>query len=235
MRQLITTPLFSIMISLFTFEIGTILYNKTKIPILNPLLISQTLIIIFLLRFHISFNTYNQGGQYITFFLTPATVILAVPIYKKLRLLKENALPIFVGISIGSVCGIVSTLILSRLFGLSKVIMDSMVAKSITTPIGIEISKQVGGIPAVTVAAIVLTGIIGSIIGPIIFKLLKINDRVAKGIALGTSSHAVGTAKAIEMGEVEGSMSGLSIGIAGIITVIIAPIIVKCIGPIIGG
>lgn len=227
MKEFFSTPLFSIMISLLTFEAGTILYKKTKFPLFNPLLISQTLIILFLMRFQISFEDYNKGGQLISFFLTPATVILAVPLYKQINLLRENALPIITGITVGSICGMLSILFMSKLFHLDKELISSLVPKSITTPIGVEISKQLGGIPAVTVAAIIFTGILGSIIAPHTCKLFKIHDKVAQGIAIGTSSHAVGTSKAIEMGETEGAMSGLSIGVAGLITVVLAPIIFK--------
>lgn len=227
MAELINTPLFGITISLLAFEIGCFVYNKTKKAFFNPLFISQALIVIFMLKFHISLEAYNKGGQYISFFLGPATVILAVPLYKKIKLLKENSIPIIIGITLGSVLGMITIVLLSKLFGLDMVLKQSIMPKSVTVPIGVEISSQLGGIPSVTAAAIIITGILGAILGPTICKIFRIKDKVAIGIAMGTSSHAVGTTKAMEIGEVEGAMSSLSIGVAGLITVITAPIIVK--------
>lgn len=227
MKDLISMPLFSIMISLVAFEIGCIINRKTKLAILNPLLISIALLIIFLKYFNVSFKEYNNGGQFITFLLSPATVVLAVPLYKKIKLLKAYALPIVVGIFFGTIGGMITIVLLCNLFGISKQLGLSMIPKSITTPIGMAVSQQIGGIQSVTVAAIIITGIFGAVIGPIVFKVFRIEDKVAKGIALGCSAHAIGTSKAIELGEIEGGMSSLSIGLTGLITVIIAPIIAK--------
>jgi predicted murein hydrolase (TIGR00659 family) len=227
MKDLINSPLFGVTISLLAFEFGNWLYKKTKIAVFNPLLISCTLIVIFLLKFNISLETYNKGGQMISFFLAPATVVLAVPLYKKLKLLKANAVPILTGIVAGSVTGMSSIILLGKLFGLNETLKLSLVPKSVTTPIGIDISSQLGGIQPVTVAAIIITGIFGAVAGPFICKLLKVKDKVAVGIAMGTASHALGTTKAVELGETEGAMSSLAVGVAGLITVILAPLIVK--------
>lgn len=227
MRELFNTPLFGITISLLTFELGTYLYNKTKFAVFNPLLISQSLIILFLLKFNISVEAYNKGGQLISFFLAPATVILAVPLYKKIKLLKANAVPILIGITAGSIAGMSSIILLGRLFGLDKVLKSSMVPKSVTMPIGIEVSAQLGGISSITVAAIVITGIFGAVAGQFICKLFRIKDKVAIGAAIGTASHALGTTKAMEIGETEGAISSLSIGVAGLLTVILAPLVIK--------
>jgi len=229
LKELLTTPLFGIILSLLAFEIGHFIYNKTKISIFNPLLIAITLVIAFLLKFNISLEDYNKGAQLISFFLAPATIVLAVPLYKKINLLKANALPILIGITLGSLSGIISVLALSKLFKIDKSIAASLVPKSITTPIGIEVSKQLGGIPAITVAAIIITGIIGAIIAPYVCRFLKIKNKIAIGIAIGTSSHALGTTKAVELGEIEGAMSSLSIGIAGIIIVFLLPLLIKII------
>lgn len=224
-NEFLSTPLFGILLSLVSFQIGTLLYKKTRSSIFNPLLVGFVLVILFLLYFRIDFETYNVGGDYISFFLGPSTVVLAVPLYKKIKLLKTDALPIIAGISAGCIAGISSIFILSSLFGLDQVITSSLVPKSVTTPIGIEISKQIGGLPAITVAAIVVTGIIGAVLGPFICRSLRIKDSVAVGIAIGTASHALGTTRAIELGETEGAMSGLAIGIAGLITVFLAPLL----------
>ena len=221
------SPLFGIAISLLTFQIGSMLYGRTGLVVLNPLVLSMLMIIAFLVNFQISFNDYNKGGQFISFFLGPATVILAVPLYKKIHLLKANVLPILAGITIGSVTGIVSIIGMCRIFGLGELVSVSMIPKSITTPIGIELSNQLGGLPSITVAGIVFTGISGVLLGPMICRLFRIDDRIAVGIAIGTSSHALGTTKAVELGETEGAMSGLAIGITGLITVFLAPLIAK--------
>jgi predicted murein hydrolase (TIGR00659 family) len=227
MRELFSEPVFGVLISIIAYEIGLYINKKTKLSIFNPLLIAMILIIILLKRSHISYGTYSNGGQLISFFLGPATVVLAVPLYKKFSLFKENALPIIVGIIAGAVSGMLCVFGLSKLFGLSDIFIKSLLPKSITTPIGMVVSKQIGGMPSVTVVAIILTGIIGSVIGPVLNKVFKINDKVAMGIAMGNASHAVGTAKALEIGETEGAMSGLTIGLAGIITVFLAPIMWK--------
>lgn len=227
LTSLISSPLFGIAISVLTFQAGSTLYRRTGLVFLNPLVLSMLMIIVFLLSFNISFDDYNKGGQFISFFLGPATVILAVPLYKKINLLKENILPILAGITIGSATGIVSIIAMCRMFGLDKLVSISMIPKSITTPIGIELSNQLGGLPSITVAGIVFTGIAGVLMGPTICKLFRIDNKVAVGIAIGTSSHALGTTKAVELGETEGAMSGLAIGIAGLITVFLAPILAK--------
>jgi predicted murein hydrolase (TIGR00659 family) len=226
-RELFNTPLFGITISLLAFELAVYLNNKSKIAIFNPLFVSQTLIILFLLKFNISVEAYNKGGQLISFFLAPATVILAIPLYKKIKLLKENALPILIGITVGSIAGMISVIMLGRLFGLSELLKISILPKSVTMPIGIEISSQLGGLSAITVAATAITGIFGAVAGAHICKLFRIKDKVAVGVAIGTASHALGTTKAMELGETEGAMSSLSIGVAGIITVVLAPLMVK--------
>ncbi|MCD4822706.1 MAG: LrgB family protein [Methanococcoides sp.] len=224
---LVRSPVFGIGISIITFYAGNLLYKKTGSLLLNPLVLSMLMIIGLLLSLHITFDDYNRGGQYISFFLGPATVILAVPLYKKISLLKENVIPILAGISVGSAAGIVSIIVMCRMFGLDELLSLSMIPKSVTTPIGIEISRQLGGMPSITVAAIVFTGIAGVLLGPLVCKLFRINDKVAVGIAIGTSSHALGTTKAVEMGETEGAMSGMAIGIAGLVTVFLAPILAK--------
>ncbi len=230
LNEFLNTPLFGILISLIAFQIGTLLYRKIRLPIFNPLLVASILVMVFLLYFGIDFETYNLGGDYISFFLGPATVVLAVPLYKKIRLLKSNALPILAGIIAGCIAGISSILTLSSLLGLDEAISRSLAPKSVTTPIGIEISKQIGGLPATTVAASVFTGLAGAVLGPFICNCFRIKDKVAVGVAIGTASHALGTTRAIELGETEGAMSGLAIGIAGLITVFLVPLLLYIFG-----
>lgn len=223
MDTILQNNLFGIIISLITFEIGLLIYKKTKFPLFNPLLIAIALVISILVVFDISVDTYNKGGEFINMFLGPATVVLAVPLYKQLELLKKYLFPILIGILIGSSIGISSVILLANIFGMEEILTLSLLSKSVTTPIGIEITNQLGGLTPVTVLAIVISGIFGAVIGPILCKIFKINNKVAVGISLGTASHAVGTTKALELGETEGAMSSLSIGIAGIMTVFLAP------------
>jgi len=226
-KELLNNSLFYVFITIIAYEIGLFIYRKTKISLLNPYLISVVLIILFLSKTNISLELYNKGGNLISFFLAPATVILAVPLYKQLELLKANVFPVIAGVFVGCVASVVSVCFLSKLMKLSLPVILSLVPKSITTPIGIELSKQINGIPSITVSTILITGIVGAVFGPSICKFFRITDRIAVGIAFGTSSHAIGTTKAMELGEVEGAMSGLSIGIAGVITVLITPLILK--------
>ena len=225
MKDIISSPVFGVLISLIAYEIGTLIKQKLKLSIFNPLLIAIIILIIFLMKFNIKYDDYNNGGQVISFFLAPATVALALPLYKKFSLFKANALPILAGILCGSASGILSVIVFAKMFNLSGQLAKSLIPKSITTPIGMALSNQLGGLPAITVVAIIITGILGSIIGPFLYKILKINDKVALGIAMGSASHAVGTAKAMEIGETEGAMSSLTIAISGIVTVLIAPIL----------
>lgn len=225
MKDIISSPVFGVLISLIAYEIGTLIKQKLKLSIFNPLLIAIIILIIFLLQFNIKYEDYNNGGQVISFFLAPATVALALPLYKKFSLFKANALPILAGILCGAASGILSVIAFAKLFNLSGQLAKSLIPKSITTPIGMALSNQLGGLPAITVVAIIITGILGSIIGPFLYKILKINDKVALGIAMGSASHAVGTAKAMEIGETEGAMSSLTIAISGIVTVLIAPVL----------
>lgn len=220
---------FGIFITLISFIIGNKIYNRFKKPILNPIFIAIIIIFIFMKIFHIPTSYYNKGGSILGFFIAPATVCLAIPLYKELDTLKKYYKIILIGAFIGSCTAIFSVMILGKLLGIENIILISFIPKSVTTPIGIEISKLLGGVPAITVFAIMVTGITGNIFAPFMLKLFKIENAVAKGLGIGISSHAVGTSKAIEMGEVEGAMSALSIVISGIITIFIAPIILNLI------
>lgn len=227
MIEIFDTPIFGIVISIVAFEIGLMINRKTKLSILNPLIIAVGLIIAFLSIFDIDYEVYNKGGSMISFLLGPATVVLAVPLYKQIEKLKKEKTPILIGIFVGSLTGILSVYFLSKLFGLDEILTLSLIPKSVTAAISMEVSKQINGIPALTVAATVVTGITGNVLWPYISKIFHINDDVATGISLGTGAHAVGTAKAMELGEVEGGMSSLAIGVAGLITVLLAPLLVK--------
>lgn len=222
MKDFFSSPLFWIGISILCFELGVKIKNKFHSAILNPLVIAAIFVFALLYITNTDYDTYNNGGAFITMFLTPATAVLAVPIYRQRKLLKDNLVPILSGAFVGSVVSIVSVFIFTKLFGLEKAFTTSLVPKSVTTAIGLEISATLGGVQAITMTAIVISGISGAIIMPSILKICRIDDSVAKGIALGTASHAIGTSRALEMGETEGAMSGLAIGVAGLITVVLS-------------
>ncbi len=213
---------FGMAISLLGYEIGLIIKRKFKLAIFNPLLIAVVIVILFLVVFHVDYETYNSSAKYLSYLLTPSTVCLAVPLYQQLHLLRKNAKAVILGITSGVIISLTSVLLLSKLFGLNHQQYVTMLPKSITTAIGMGVSEEMGGIVTITVASIIITGILGNMMAELICKIFRITEPVAKGIAIGTSAHAVGTAKAIEMGEIEGAMSGLAIAVAGLLTVIMA-------------
>lgn len=225
MEGITNNPLFGVIISLVAFEIGKFIFGKTKLAIFNPLLIATIIVMSFLHFFNISVGDYMLGGNLIVFFLAPATVVLAIPLFQQIDLLKKHFIPIIGGGIVGAVVAILSVIILGKLLGIDQQLLVSFMPKSITTPIGIELSKMLGGIPSITVFAIIITGITGNVTAPFIYSIFRIKHPIAKGLGLGISSHAVGTSRAIEMGKVEGAMSALSIVIAGILTIILAPIL----------
>ena len=227
MYNVFDTEIFGVILTILFFNIGIYIQKKTNKPIFNPLLIAILGIILFLSITKIPYESYKLGGDRINFFLGPVTIVLAVPLYKQFDLFKKYLLEILIGISCGVVVSFISIKLIGHFTNADVDIINSLIPKSITTPMGISLTKTLNGVEAITVVSIILTGILGAIISPIVFKIGKINNPVAKGISLGTSSHALGTTKALEMGEVEGAMSGLSIGISGIITVILIPIIIN--------
>lgn len=222
MNELLGNPFFGICLSIGVFQLCRKLSERVKFPLLNPLLLTTALIIIILVILDIPIELYNEGGDIISMFLAPATTVLAYSIYRQIQLLKRNFIPIAAGCFVGSITSMLSAYLLCNAFGLNDTLTSSMIPKSVTTPIAMEVSKRLSGIPSVTVAAVVVTGIIGSMACPVLIKLFRIRNKVAAGVAIGTCSHAAGTSKAIELGEVEGAMSGIAIGVSGIITVIIA-------------
>lgn len=227
MISLLNNEVFGLITSIVFYSVFLKLSKKIKNPLLNPLLMSIFGIILFLEVSKIPIEYYELGGHYIKFFLAPATIVLAIPLYKQLHLLKKHLFPILFGTLIGCITALISVYFLSKLFGLDKELIISLLPKSITTPIGISISETYGGIVSLTVASIIITGITGSVISPFVTKYVRLKSDIAKGIAIGTSSHAVGTSKALEMGETIGAMSGLAIALAGTITALIMPIFYK--------
>ena len=213
---------FGVFISIITYEVGVLIKKKLKLAIFNPLLISIALIIVLLLAFHIKYNVYESGAQYLSYFLTPATVALAVPLYEQIEPLKKNWKAIVAGILSGALTSALCVLAVALIFQLDHKQYVTLLPKSITTAIGMGVSEELGGIVTITVAVIVVTGVIGNMFAESICKLFHITDPVAKGIGIGSASHAMGTAKAMEMGEIEGAMSSLSIAVSGLLTVVVS-------------
>lgn len=211
---------FGPVISLAVYEAGLLIKRKYKFAILNPLLITAIVLIAFLAVTHVEYESYNASAKYISYFLTPATVALAVPLYEQLKLLKENLKAVACGLVAGVLTSLVSIWLLSLLFGLNHEQYVTLLPKSITTAIGMGVSEEMGGITAITVAVICVTGMIGDMTSEWLYRILKIKNPIAKGLSLGTASHAMGTAKAMEMGEVEGAMGSLAIVTAGLLTVV---------------
>ena len=215
---------FGVMLSLVAYGIGFELKRKFKLAIFNPLLIAIILVMVVLVSLHIDYDVYNEGAVYISYLLTPATVCLAVPLYEQFELLKKNWKALLIGILSGCIASMGSILAMTVVFSLSHEEYVSFLPKSITTAIGMGVSEELGGYVSITVAVIIITGVLGNMIGENILKLFRITNPIAKGVAIGTASHAIGTAKAMEIGEIEGAMSSLSIVVSGIITVVGASI-----------
>ena len=211
---------FGVVLSLVTYFFGTYIRKKINFPLFNPLLIAIILTAAVLLVFKIDYTAYNASAKYISYLLTPATVSLAIPLYEQLDALKNNWKAIIAGIISGVITSLLSILAMAFMFGFTHEEYVTFLPKSITTAIGMGVSEELGGYVPVTVAIIIITGVLGSVIAETVLKIFRIKDPVAKGIAIGTASHAVGTSKAMELGKTEGAMSSLSIVVAGIITVI---------------
>lgn len=220
MKEFITESVFfGVTITLFAYEFGLWVKKKTKLAVCNPLLIAIIAIILFLLVFRIDYTVYNVGAKYISYLLTPATVCLAVPLYEQFELLKKNWKAVLAGIISGVITSVSSILVLAILFGLNHEQYVTLLPKSITTAIGMGVSEELGGFVTITVAVIVVTGVFGYITADIILKLFHISEPIAKGVAIGSAAHAAGTARAMELGAIEGAMSSLSIAVSGLLTV----------------
>lgn len=221
MREFLANSVFfGAVISLLGYEFGLILKKRFKAAILNPLLIGIIAVIAVLLLLGVDYDSYNESAQYISYLLTPATVCLAIPLYEQLTLLKKNFKAVAVGLVSGVLASLVSVLVMALIFRLDHEQYVTLLPKSITTAIGMGVSEEMGGIVTITVAVIIITGILGNVIAEAVFKCFRIQEPIARGLALGNSAHAIGTAKAMELGPVEGAMSSLAIAVAGLLTVI---------------
>lgn len=215
---------FGIVLSLAAYWAGVKINKRLRYTLLNPLLVAVALVLAVLVIFRIDYNTYNYGADILTKMLTPVTVCLAVPMYKQIQVLMDNKGAILAGIISGCLACAVSVLAMGLLFRMDRQLICSMLPKSITTAIAIGVSEEIGGIPNITIMAVVVTGLFGAITAKTICRIFRIREPVAVGLACGNSAHAIGTSKALEFGEVEGAMSSLSIVIAGVMTVLTAPL-----------
>ena len=210
---------FGVFVTLAAYFLGLKVKEKTGLAIMNPLLIAIVLVMLLLRGLDIDYAAYNQSARLVSSLLTPATVCLAVPLYEQLQLLKRHKAAILTGVISGVLTSLVCVLVLAMLFGLDHAAYVTLLPKSITTAIGMGVSEQLGGHVSITVAVIIITGVIGNMIAESVCRAFHITDPIARGVAIGTASHAIGTTKAMELGEVEGAMSSLSIVVAGMLTV----------------
>lgn len=227
LNEIFSNPLSGILLTLICYEVAVAIYKKVKIVLFTPFFVAEILLISFLLVFKVDYETFNIGGQVITMFVSPLTVVLAIPLYMQLHVLRENGAVIITGIFAGCVTAMLTMVGFAYMFGMDKVLFASLLPKSITTAIAVEVGGSLGGIPAISALAVMIAGITGAMLAPMLSRVFKIRNEVALGLAIGTSSHALGTSKALELGETQGAMSSLSIGVAGIITVLLAPLFAR--------
>lgn len=229
MREFFQLPVFGVFLTLLTYFLAVRLKKKWNYLLLNPVLLSITLIIIFLLVFRIDFETYNKGGKYISFFLGPSVVALGVFFYEKYEAIKQNLKAFVLSVFVGGISGILSVVLLLLLLKVPIILVDSLAAKSVTTPIAIEITKLTGGIPEITAGVVIAVGIFGNAFGPFFLSKLGIRSKIALGTALGTAAHGIGTARAFEEGKLPGVYSGLAMCLNGIITALLTPFLLSLI------
>lgn len=211
---------FGLLLSLGAYGLGLLLQRRWKLPIFNPLLVAIVVVAVVLLLLDLDYGSYSQGANLLNYLLTPATVCLAVPLYEQFSLLRRHGKAVLLGIAAGVLAGLVTILVLAWLFSLDHSAYVTLLPKSITTAIGIGVSEELGGHVSLTVVVIIITGVLGNIFAEGVCKVFRITEPVAAGVAIGTSTHAVGTARAMEMGEIQGAMSSLSIVVAGLLTVV---------------
>ena len=222
-----SSAVFGVVVSLLGYMLGLSLKRRFRKGFLNPLLIAIIFVILLLLVFRIDYGSYYASAKYLSYLLTPATVSLAIPLYAELEKLRENLAAILCSLAAGVITSLVTVLLLSYLFGLSHQQYVTLLPKSITTAIGMGVSEELGGFMSITVAVIIMTGILGNVAGDLVCRLFRITEPIAKGLGIGAAAHAIGTARAMEWGELEGAMSSLAIVVSGLLTVLLAPLFAK--------
>lgn len=225
MSKLLTeSAFFGVAISLIGYQVGLLVKKRLRNAVFNPLIIAIIFVIIVIKALGVDYDSYYAGARYISYLLTPATVCLAIPLYQQLNLLRDNWKAIIIGVISGIITSLSGVFLFSLVFNFSHEHYVTLLPKSITTAIAMGVSEQLGGIVTITVVVVIITGLSGVVVAEPVLKLFRIHEPIAKGLAIGTSAHAVGTTKALELGEVEGAMSSLAITVAGLLTVIGASI-----------
>ena len=227
MTELLQIPLLPVLVTFLAFRAGQLIQNKLKSPICNPILIAVILVLLFLSVTGMELPAYQSGMTFISWLMTPATICLAVSMYEQYQVLKKNTPVILVGVAAGAISCLVMVLLFSLAFGFDRELTVSLLPKSVTTAIGVPLSQMAGGLPSITTAAIILTGITASVLGPTLCKLFRLTDKIAQGTAFGTAGHVIGTAKATELDPLTGAVSSLSLVVAGLLTAIVLPILVS--------
>ncbi len=226
-KEMLKEPLLQVALTLVIFSLTNRLYKKVHFFLFNPLILATLIVMGVISFFKIDYNTYNEGGKIITFFLGPATVALGVPLYKQVPVIKKNFRPIITGVITGATTAAVSTVGIAKLLGVSHPLIRSIAAKSTTMPIAIGVTEKLHGNSSIIVFCVAVTGIFGGAVGAEVMKMARVKNKVAVGVGIGTASHAGGTSRAVQIGEVEGSMSGAAIVLTGIATALIVPLVVK--------
>ena len=221
---------FLLALTFIIYVASQLLQRRTGISMLNPILLSTVAIIVFLLVCDIDYDTYSKGGEFIDFWLKPAVVALGVPLYRQLESIKKQFLPILLAEVAGCIVGIASVVIVAQILGASREVVMSLASKSVTTPIAIEVTQAIGGIPALTAAVVVCTGIFGGMTGFRMMKLSRVKSPIAQGLSMGTAAHAVGTSVAMETGYRYGAFSSLGLTISGLFTALLTPFILELLG-----
>lgn len=227
MSELFQIGIFPVLLTLGAYQIGLLCQKKVRSPICNPLLVAVVLVLAFLALTGVSGEEYQAGASYISWLMTPATVCLAIPMYEQLQILRRNLPAILAGVAGGTVSCLGTILLCAELFGFDRTLTISLLPKSVTTAIGVTLSQMSGGLASVTTAVIVLTGIFASVMATTFCKLFRLTDPVARGVAIGTSGHVIGTSKANEMSPLTGAVSSLSLVVAGLLTAVLFPLLAR--------
>lgn len=225
MEELIRSPIFGTALTVAVFVAASLLYARLRTPLVNPVLVSVVFLVLLLKLTGISYEDYNRGGSVVSFFLGPAVVALAVPLFRHRELVLRRLLPIGSGVLAGALTSIFVTVLVARALGASEAIVLSLAPRSVTTPIALGIAEEIGAVPSLAATVVILTGVFGAVAGPAILSLARVREPVARGLAMGTSSHGIGTARALEEGSLVGAVAGLAIGLHGLVAVWLIPLL----------
>ena len=224
---LVNSQFFGFTLTLILFFAAAALKRRFNSPLVNPVIISTAAIILILVVLKVPYDSYNQSARFISYLLTPATVCLAIPMYRQLGLLKKNVKCVLISVAAGTLFSLASVLLMTTIMSLETKHIITLLPKSVTAAIGVALSDENGGIATLTLITIILTGAVGNTFGPQILKLFRVKEPISQGLALGTATHAIGTSKALELGEIQGAMGSLALVIAGILTTILMPIMIR--------